>query len=74
VPCPVETPISIDQALQTKHPADFLINLSLEVFEDLTQYKRVADILDQRPDFLNAGRKRYVFYKDKGYTLDYYKL
>ena len=53
---------------------DFLINLSNEIPEFFPRFARMAEILDQENNILQAGRSRYKFYKDRGYDLDYYQL
>lgn len=53
---------------------DFLINLSLQTPIFLSDFKHVAEVLDQEVKILQAGRKRYVDYRKQGYTLNYYQL
>lgn len=53
---------------------DYLINLSNEQVDFFSRFERLAEILDQNPEVLNAGRKRYKFYKDRGYNLSYHTL
>ncbi|PIE00693.1 MAG: DNA polymerase III subunit chi [Thiothrix nivea] len=53
---------------------DLLINLSNEIPEFFARFVRMAEIIDQEADILHAGRKRYQFYRDRGYNLDYYQL
>ena len=53
---------------------DYLINLSLEMPAFFARFERFAEILDQTEDILLAGRKRYQFYRDRGYTLEYHQL
>ncbi|MEZ5537370.1 MAG: DNA polymerase III subunit chi [Thiolinea sp.] len=53
---------------------DFLINLSNETPEFFPRFARMAEILDQETDILRAGRQRYLFYRDRGYNLDYHQL
>ena len=50
------------------------INLSLEMPAFFARFERFAEILDQTEDILLAGRKRYQFYRDRGYTLEYHQL
>lgn len=52
----------------------FLINLSNHVPEFFTHFERMAEVIDQEADILSAGRKRYQFYRNNGYTLDYHQL
>lgn len=53
---------------------DFLINLSNEVPQFFPRFTRMAEILDQEETVLHAGRKRYQFYRDRGYNLEYHQL
>ena len=53
---------------------DFLINLSNEIPEFFPRFARLAEILDQEETILDAGRKRYKFYRDRGYNMDYHQL
>ncbi|MEZ5476745.1 MAG: DNA polymerase III subunit chi [Thiolinea sp.] len=53
---------------------DFLINLSNDIPEFFPRFARMAEILDQEDAILQAGRKRYKFYRDRGYDLDYHQL
>ena len=53
---------------------DFLINLSNEVPPFFSRFERLAEILDQEEPILLAGRKRYLFYRDRGYNLEYHQL
>lgn len=51
-----------------------LINLSNDVPAFFSRFERLAEILDQEEPVLLAGRKRYQFYRDRGYNLDYHQL
>lgn len=51
-----------------------LINLSNEIPSFFSRFERLAEILDQEEAILHAGRKRYQFYRDRGYNLDYHQL
>lgn len=53
---------------------DYLINLSNDRVDFFSRFERFAEILDQQAEVLNAGRKRYKFYKDRGYNLSYHTL
>jgi DNA polymerase-3 subunit chi len=52
----------------------FLINLSNEIPAFFSRFERLAEILDQEEPVLLAGRKRYQFYRDRGYNLEYHQL
>jgi len=51
-----------------------LINLSNEIPTFFSRFERLAEMLDQEEAVLHAGRKRYQFYRDRGYNLDYHQL
>ena len=53
---------------------DYLINLSNQRPAFFSRFSKVAEILDTNEEILTAGRKRYSFYRDRGYTLGYYQL
>jgi len=53
---------------------DYLINLSNQKPSFLSRYEKMAEIIDQSETILTAGRERYSFYKNRGYTLKYYQL
>lgn len=53
---------------------DYLINLSIERPSYFSRFSKMAEIIDNSEDILTAGRKRYVFYRERGYTLAYHKL
>ncbi len=51
-----------------------LINLSDEIPEDALNYERVAEIISDTPDNLQAGRARYSAYKRNAYPLHYHEI
>ncbi|PID46763.1 MAG: DNA polymerase III subunit chi [Proteobacteria bacterium] len=53
---------------------DYLVNLSNETPKFFSRFKRMGEILDQTPDILTSSRKRYAYYRDRGYNLRYYQL
>ena len=53
---------------------DYLINLSDQLPNFFSRFKKMAEIIDQNEESLTAGRKRYAFYRDRGYTLEYHQL
>ena len=48
---------------------DLLINLANELPEQFSRFKRLAEVVDQRRESLEASRQRYSFYKRRGYPL-----
>ena len=53
---------------------DYLINLTNSRPEFFSRFLKVAEILDNSEEIIAAGRKRYAFYRDRGYTLQYHQL
>ncbi|MCK5812612.1 MAG: DNA polymerase III subunit chi [Cocleimonas sp.] len=69
-----EEPVSIGSTYPPMTHFDYLINLSNQTPGFFSRYQTVAEIIDQSETILTAGRERYSFYKNKGYTLNYYQL
>ena len=67
-------PVLIGYEEESYPRADFLINISNGVPLFLPNFIKVAEILDQEAEILDAGRKRYGYYREQGYTLNYYQL
>jgi len=53
---------------------DVLINLHPDTPTCFSRFERMAELLDQAPETLKAGRERYRFYQDRGYPLQTHKL
>ena len=70
---PNET-ITISHEYEPVANCDYLINLSSQRPGFFSRFTKLAEILDSSDEILAAGRKRYVFYRERGYTLDYHKL
>ena len=66
--------ISIGHDYEPMENCDYLINLSSQRPEFFSRYLKFAEIIDKSDEILTAGRKRYAFYKERGYTLKYHKL
>ncbi len=66
--------VSISHNFEPIEHCDYLINMSLERPSFFSRFIKVAEILDTEDKILTAGRKRYSFYRDRGYTLGYHKL
>jgi len=70
----LKTEISIGHDYEPMENCDYLINISSERPEYFSRYLKIAEILDKTEEILTAGRKRYAFYKERGYTLGYHQL
>ena len=68
------TEISISHEFEPMDHCDYLINISRERPGFFSRYLKFAEIIDTNEEILTAGRKRYAFYRDRGYTLGYHQL
>ena len=66
--------VSIGHDFEPMVNCDYLINLSSKRPEFFSRYLKFAEIIDTSEEILTAGRKRYAFYRDRGYTLEYHQL
>ena len=53
---------------------DMLINLASEVPEFFSRYERVAEVVDSEQERRNAGRRRFRYYRDRGYQLNTHEI
>ncbi len=53
---------------------DVLINLGVEVPAFFSRFERLAEPLDTTPEIQQAGRRRYAFYRDRGYPLAFHEV
>jgi len=49
---------------------DLLINLNLQVPPFFSRFQRVAEVVTQEPGSLEALRKSWLFYQERGYQLE----
>ena len=54
--------------------AEILINLSDQISDNIEQFQRIAEIIDNKDACINAGRERYRFYREKGYKPNHYEV
>ncbi|MET0064980.1 MAG: DNA polymerase III subunit chi [Candidatus Thiodiazotropha sp.] len=67
---PSTTPVLITDQADVGSENDVLINLNLEVPNFFSRFERVAEIIDQEPRVVDAGRERFRFYRNRGYPLN----
>ncbi len=67
-------PVLIGSREEPETHHGLLINLAPEVPLFFSRFERVAEIIDQAPERLDAGRERFRFYRDRGYELQTHKL
>ena len=66
--------INISHEFEPLLQCDYLINLSNQQPNFFSRFLKVAEILDNNQEIIAAGRKRYSFYRDRGYNLAYHQL
>lgn len=68
-----DTPVIIGHdAMQAS--AFLLINLSDEIPEQIENFARVAEIINEAPQTLQSGRRRYSAYQQANYPLHYHEI
>ena len=64
-----ETPVIIGKRADALPSADVLINLDSEPPPVFSRFERLVEIVTDEENDVALGRKRYRFYKDRGYEL-----
>jgi DNA polymerase-3 subunit chi len=66
--------VTISHNFEPMNDCDYLINISNQRPDFFSRFTKVAEIIDASKEILVAGRERYAFYRDRGYTLKYHQL
>jgi DNA polymerase-3 subunit chi len=66
--------IAIGWGEEPENHNDLLINLQLEIPTFFSRFQRVAEVVTQEPASLEALRKSWLFYKERGYQLEKHDL
>ncbi len=67
-------PILIGHSSKPPRLMNLLINLNPEQPLFFSQFERLAEIIDDDEQLKSAGRERFIFYKQRGYSLHTHKL
>lgn len=67
------SPVTIGHEWEPER-GDVLINLADEVPIFFSRFERVAEIIDEAPATIEAGRERFRYYKERGYALDHHRI
>lgn len=67
-------PVMIGAGTEPETPGYLLINLDPKVPAFFSRFERVAEIVSEEPAVRDAGRERFRFYRDRGYSLRTHKL
>jgi DNA polymerase-3 subunit chi len=68
------TPILIGHEGNPGEENQVLINLGLSVPTFFGSFERLCEPVDRDPQVRDAGRKRYVYYRDRGYPLHHHGI
>jgi DNA polymerase III subunit chi len=68
-PLAADTPVIVDDALTHEGDASVLINLHPQAPPFFSRFERLAEIVATDDSATAAGRARYRYYRERGYTL-----
>jgi DNA polymerase-3 subunit chi len=68
------TPVIVDETPEHTGPAAVLINLQRQTPPFFSRFERVAEIVERDEAATEAGRNRFRFYRERGYTLRSHNL
>ena len=54
--------------------ADMLINTSTKTPENIEQFQRIAEVIDNQDKSIHAGRERYRFYREQGHDPQHHEV
>jgi DNA polymerase III subunit chi len=69
-PQAAHTPVIFATELERAPHHHVLLNLGPAVPPQFARFDRLLEVVGDAPDELAAGRERYRFYRDRGYTLN----
>ncbi|HEX7048291.1 MAG TPA: DNA polymerase III subunit chi [Gammaproteobacteria bacterium] len=69
-----DAPVIISAGEEPAGDLQVMINLSNTVPAFFSRFERVAELVDEEPAVRDAGRERFRFYRDRGYSLRTHKL
>lgn len=69
-----ETPVIVDDVREHSGPSEVLINLQLDQPGFFRRFERLAEIVSEDPDVVTAGRAKWQYYRQQGYTLRLHDL
>lgn len=73
-PLAAETPVLIDAAPEHSGPAEVLVNLQPRQPNFFRRFDRMMEIVSLVDDDIAAGRAKWQYYKQQGYTLRVHDL
>jgi len=68
-----DTPVVLATDVERVPHHRVLVNLGAQVPPQFARFERLLEVVGNEADELAAGRERYRFYRDRGYTLNNYR-
>ncbi|WP_370978027.1 DNA polymerase III subunit chi [Agaribacterium sp. ZY112] len=69
-----ELPIAISSGQDCELHHDVLVNLANELPPWFARFERFAQVINQQQELLQASRKHYSFFRERGYPIETNKL
>jgi DNA polymerase-3 subunit chi len=69
-----QLPVTIGHDAEPLENTDLLINLSAEAPSFFSRFERVAEIVNEDPQYKAQARERFRFYRDRGYELQHHQI
>ena len=69
-----QTPVAISCGLEPGEHHQVLINFQHQIPTWFSSFDRVIEIIYKQPDYEQAKRDNFRFYKERGYQLDFHDL
>jgi DNA polymerase-3 subunit chi len=71
---PADSPVVIGTGSDPGDHHEVLVNLGTQVPEFFGRFQRVAEVVLSDPEARAASRRRWSFYKDRGYALTHHDM
>jgi len=68
------TPVLISHRGDPDEEQDVLVNLTDQVPPFFSRFERMLEPLDRVPEILAAGRERFRFYRERGYSIEHHEV
>lgn len=68
------TPVLISPNGEPHSEQQVLVNLAFEAPAFFSRFERVCELIDQTPEVLKAGRRRWAWYKEQACRLEHHRI
>ncbi len=71
---PIENcPVTLSTSISLEH-SDMLLNIAHKVPENFMRFQRIAEVINNQPESVVAGRERYRFYRENGLNPQHHEV